>query len=122
MVMENGHIKLCDLSFLRESPIAVRCQTEEQAIAFIASVTEQFPGQNGGITTERTYWDDYYEDTCYILYDNDAGCPIKMEYSDDDWFRDQGYKIIQFEEVLFVPDIEESDQSVESLLGIEVVV
>lgn len=122
MVMENGHIKLCDLSFLRESPIAVQCRTEEQAMAFITSVAEQLPDQVNGFSEQRTYWDDYYEDTCYILYNNDLGCHCKLEYSDNDWFRTQGYTIVSFEELMFIPDIEESDQSVESLLGIEVVV
>lgn len=83
----------------------------------VAAFTEQFPDRISGVSVEDTYWDEYDEDTAYAAYDNDYERPMSLGYSEDYWWKDEGYHIIQFAELCQVSEIDESDQPISLLVG-----
>lgn len=115
--MDNVTISLNDLSALLHNPIAIRCATAEEAMELVTAFTKQFPDRISGVSVEDTYWDEYEEDTAYAAYDNDYERPMYLGYSEDYWWKDEGYHIIQFEELCPISEIDESDQPVEFLLS-----
>ena len=83
----------------------------------VTAFTEQFPDRISGVSVEDTYWDEYEEDTAYAAYDSDYERPMSLGYSDECWWRDEGYHIIQFEEIRQVAEIDESDVPISFLVG-----
>ena len=83
----------------------------------VVAFTKQFPNRINGVSVEDTYWDDYEEDTAYAAYDNDYERPMSLSYSDDCWWKDEGYHIIQFEAICPISEIDESDMSINFLVG-----
>lgn len=82
----------------------------------VVAFTNQFPNRTGGISAEYTCWDEYEEDTAYAAYDNGYERPMSLGYADDCWWQDEGYRIIQFEELCPISEINESDMSLNLLL------
>ena len=83
----------------------------------VTAFTEQFPDRIRGVSVEDTYWDEYEEDTAYTAYDNDYERPMSLSYSEDFWWKDEGYHIIQFEEICHISEIDESDMPINFLVG-----
>ena len=115
--MDNIIISLNDLSALLHNPIAIRCATAEEAMELVVAFTKQFPDRISGVSVEDTYWDEYEEDTAYVAYDNDYERPMSLSYSDDCWWKDKGYRIIQCEELCPISEIDESDMPINFLVG-----
>ena len=115
--MDNIIISLNDLSALLHNPIAIRCATAEEAMELVVAFTKQFPDRISGVSVEDTYWDEYEEDTAYAAYDNDYERPMSLGYFDDCWWKDEGYHIIQFEELCPISEIDESDMPINFLVG-----
>ena len=115
--MDNITISLNDLSALLHHPIAICCATSAEAMELVTAFTEQFPDRISGVSVEDTYWDEYEEDTAYAAYDSDYERPMSLGYSDECWWRDEGYHIIQFEELRQVAEIDESDVPISFLVG-----
>ena len=82
----------------------------------VVAFTNQFPDSIGGISVENTYWGEYEEATAYAAYDNDYEGPMSLCYSDDCYWEDEGYHIIQFEELCQITEIDESDMAIDFLL------
>lgn len=83
----------------------------------VTAFTEQFSDRISGVSVEDTYWDEYEEDTAYAAYDNYCERPMSLGYSEDYWWKDEGYHIIQFKELCQVSEIDESDQPISLLVG-----
>lgn len=115
--MDNIIISLNDLSALLNNPIAIHCATAEEAMELIVAFTKQFPDLISGVSVGDTYWYEYEEDTAYAAYDNYYERPMSLGYSDDCWWKDEGYRIIQFEELCPISEIDESDQPISLLVG-----
>lgn len=115
--MDNITISMNDLYALLHNPIAIRCATAEEAMELVTAFTKQFPDRISEVSVEDTYWDECGEDTAYAAYDNDYECPMSLGYADDYWWKDEGYHIIQFEELCPISEIDESDRPVEFLLS-----
>ena len=114
--MDNITISLNDLSALLQYPIAIRCATSAEAMELVTAFTEQFPSRISGVSVEDTYWYEYEESTAYAAYDNSYERAMSLGYSDEWWWSDEGYRIIQFEELCQVAEIDESDRSISFLL------
>lgn len=115
--MDNITISLDDLSALLHHPIAIRCATAEEAMELVTAFTEQFPDRISEASVEDTCWDEYEGDTAYAAYDNGYERPMSLGYSKDFWRKDEGYHIIQFEEIGHISEIDESDMPINFLVG-----
>ena len=82
-----------DLKY-RSEKVAVHCDTEEKAMAFL-SLAKSFGYK--WVDTEddsivNTYWESHKSRTCYDIEEDDD---IMFAYTD--YYKDEGYKIIPFE-------------------------
>ena len=108
-----------DISRLLECPAcAVHLRTEEEAIAIIRAAKEVCPERVKLWSIEESHWSDYKEETAFTFFndiENDE--PDNMTYADAPWFQTDGYEIVEFDELRRVPDIDESDMSINFLVG-----
>ena len=108
-----------DLSRMLELPkCAVICRSVEELELFHEFASKQL--------AEHMYWDfkfihriwdDYEENTGFTLFDGDGSGPHSMTYCYEAWFRDHGYEIIEFSDLCNIPDIQESEASLDTLFG-----
>lgn len=108
-----------DISRLLEFPAcAVQVRTEEEAIAIIRAAKNLCPERVVAWDVESNNWESYREETAFTFFDY-AGHyePDNMTYADVPWFRESGYEIVAFDELYRVPDIDESDISINFLVG-----
>lgn len=95
----------------------VRCREKWQAVSFI----EELDRAVGNVYKGAISWWDRYEDrTCYwprFSLDN-----FHIEYCDEDWFIEHGYKVLEFDDVYFIPEdygkIEVGDIDIASLFDV----
>ena len=95
---------------------AVHLSSENQAKQFFYYIKEHYPDK----VMNWPYgpqWD-YGERQCYAPYFPSTS--IGMRQSTSDWYRKNGYDIIEFEELIKVKElpIEQSDMSLNSMLGL----
>lgn len=109
-----------DLSRMLESPkCAIHVASLEDAQALIYNAKKQFPERAVSWSAEVVSgWNtDEIEETCFTMFYDGEDEPTSMSYCDINWFRDAGYEIVEFSELLQVSaDIDESDQSIDILL------
>lgn len=80
-----------DLKYHGEK-VAVHCDTEEKAKAFLSLAKSFGYKRRGGNDLEQvSYWGNYKEDTCYILYDT------LVIYSSKSSYESLRYTIVEFE-------------------------
>ena len=78
----------------KNDEIAINCQTEEEAIEFLAYLNSKgLKWQNGDNLTGEPCWKTYDEDTCYVL------SPKGIEFSPVDYYLQKGYYIIPYARV-----------------------
>lgn len=111
-----------DLNKMFEIPgCAVRVPTEYDAETIIANFIRQYP-DNREFQLRDTYWDNHREDTAYTIWDTFDGEDMSpristIGYADAPWFMENGYTIIEFDELAQIPDLEEGDLPLEFLMG-----
>lgn len=86
-------IKQFDLERLRGKAVAVNCKTEEQAQDFVNWVYSL-----GVDECNRPFWENYKENSCYILTKNSIWSFESIEY-----YETLKYKVISYEEALLKP-------------------
>ncbi len=108
-----------DISRLLECPAcAVQVRTEEEAIAIIRAAKNLCPERVRAWDVDSNNWGSYREETAFTFFDDADYCePDNMTYADVPWFRDSCYEIVSFDELRRVPDIDESDMSINFLVG-----
>lgn len=106
-----------DLSRMLELPkCAVLCRTEDEVRAFFENAKQQLPGNLfWDLEDILGLWSYYKEKTGFTVITSIE--PESMSYCEEDWFRAEGYELIEFSDLINVVEIEESDQSVELLFG-----
>lgn len=91
--------------------IAVRCETEYEAVTFIQAVLELSPSNKNRHWRELckkgevgwTSWTD--SDTCY-----DIECDYDICYCNADWYLEHGYEVVDFSSIHEeVPEMEDVD-------------
>lgn len=117
---------MLDLSIMLDRPCAVLLNSPDKAEALYTAINELHPElttvweQNRD--TDNYNWHYYKEDTCYTLYDADYDGNLvldKLYYSPRDYYEEEGYEIVEFEELLGEEsELEESDMPLEEFLGI----
>lgn len=109
-----------DLSRLLEyPPCAIHVATQEQADAVIHNAREQFPERISDSWDERgNYWSDYEDETGYTLYFEGEDEPTTMSYANIPFFEENGYVVLEYEELLAdAVNLIESDQPISLLVG-----
>src|SRR5574344_1920857 len=97
-----------DWKEFKEYKIAVCCNTEEKAKDFLSKCIKNGINKwNSGhdITTDKTYYDNHYECTCYSYF-NEYGDEDYFGFSSRDWHKQKGYKIIEWQRDNMVGEIE----------------
>ena len=72
--------------------VAVHCDTEEKAKAYFALEDSFGTIWANGEKLERTRWEFYNKETCYARFKDGT---VGIGYLQ--WFKDEGYKIVEFE-------------------------
>lgn len=120
--MEAGtdQFPVVDLSRMLEFPkCAIRLASNEEAQILIHNAKIQFPDRVKNWQLDRTYYMNYLKDTCYTLFYDGESEPTTMSFANIQFFNEAGYEVIDFCE-LNIPmvEIEESDCSIEELIGV----
>lgn len=107
---------LCD----KTEGYAVHCQTKEEAEEFVECCKTLFPHMtdNWG-KSERCNFDVYKEETAYSFDKKTNGewRKFKLRYGSANTMAGMGFKIIEFAEIYYPIDLEESDKSIDFLLS-----
>lgn len=109
-----------DLSRMLEDPrCAIHVSTLEEAKIIILNAKNQFPERvKNWNAISNNHWTVYKEETGFTLFYEDEDEPTTMSYADIPWFKENGYQIVEFGDLLgAVVDIEESEQSIDFLLS-----
>ena len=111
-----------DLSRMLENPkCAVHIATKEDAPLVLFNARRQFKDFVIGSWPEDGYWSNYQENTAYTLFYRNSDEPQRLSYGSLPWFRENGYEILEINDLLASPiDIEESDLPVDELFGVMV--
>lgn len=102
---------MLNLALLAETrnPV-VHCKEKWQATALICEFDKLLPGE---INLNTTNWWGYYKDkTCYytdIRVRNGRLEHVRFEYCSDEWYANSGYKVLEFDDVVFEVDLGEFD-------------
>lgn len=80
-----------DLKY-RGEKVAVHCDTEEKAKAYLALEDSFGTIWCTGKKLSETKWDCYKKKTCYSLFKDGT-----IVFGDLKWYRTEGYKIVEFE-------------------------
>lgn len=94
---------------------AVYCETEEEALIFLRCYRELYPERCNTWKDDDTHFG-RYDKHCYRPNLNmPAGYGLK--YCSYEYYEDEGFTIIPFSDLVVLPDIEESELSVDALFG-----
>lgn len=97
---------------------AVMCRNVEELSLFYEAAKQQF--------AHLMFWDSeviiglwnvYGEQTGFTLFVDEAES-ASMSYCYEEWFRGNGYEIVEFSDIACVVEIEESEAPIESLFGL----
>ena len=109
-----------DLSRMLADPrCAIHVSTLEEAQLVILNAKNQFPERvkNWNAVTNN-HWKVYDEETGYTMFYEDDDKPTTMSYADIPWFKENGYQIVEFSELIeAVAEIDESEQPISLLFG-----
>ena len=119
---------MVDLSLLKPyGRVAVHCKSEEEAAIFMNAIWDQHPEKVNGIWTKGvTNWSNSPEGIYYvprIFHDVESNEANFCQSSNEDWVKRNGYVVFPFSWFFqnIDPDgIAPSDETIESLFGIEV--
>lgn len=110
-------IPYADLSRMAESPkCAVMVRSVDELENFFANAQKQL--------SKYLYWDyadilglwkQYQDATGFTLFTGSG--PESMSYCWETWFHDSGYEVIEFSELCNVPDLAESEMSLDILFN-----
>lgn len=92
---------------------AVQVHTEEDAIAFISFMMQNYPEKTVNWRLDNHHFG-HYSTTCYAPWLNRADS--SMKYCSADYYLDYGYDVVQFEELICY-EIDDSDKPLEFLFG-----
>ena len=99
---------------------AVRCETEEEAIRFIAAVIEQNPNKEYYINPYNPRWDEdnygFDGGRAYFPDLNDVENEPLM-HGDVQYAKECGYTLIHFNDLLVKTQLKESDMPLDMLFG-----
>lgn len=83
--------------------IAIHTATEDQAVTLLKALDKKgYKWNSGNKLTTTTNYEVYKEDTCYVFGIDAYGKLLdkKVMYSPLDYYQDEGYTIIEFENIL----------------------
>ena len=96
---------------------AVMCRTAGDTVTFFYNVIEQFPNfVVWDLNNILNVWNNYQEKTGFTLMLSDDE-PTSISYCGEEWFRNSGYEIIEFEVLANPVELEESEMPVDVLLN-----
>lgn len=104
-ILEFKDIKLMTLKEFFESKewLAIHCDTAEKAIMLLKAFNDNgYKWWLGNKYSDMTCWLVYKEETCYT----NTG-----SYTNREYFESKGYKIIEFDDIVFKPDLPKLDLS-----------
>lgn len=109
-----------DLSRLLERPAAaIMCRTPYEAQCFLVNAKEQF-GQLANTWDEDgilVVWNVYDRRTGYTFYLPSDDDPQRVSYCNEEWFRNEGYQLIEFSDFLHIPELQEGDLPISFLMS-----
>lgn len=94
---------------------AVHCETKEDALHFLACLRKKYPEKCSGWEVGETHFG-RYSTTCYSPCLN-MGELYTLKFCSKGFYVDEGYTIIPYVDLIVVPEIEESEQSLDFLLN-----
>ena len=108
-----------DLSRMLENPkCAIHIPTQKDAHIVLYNARQQFPDLVKSFDAHG-YWIVYEESTAYTLFYREDKKPTTLSYSNVAWFLDNGYEVIELSDLVGISvDIDESDHSIEELIGV----
>lgn len=115
-----GEYPVVDLSRLLERPAAaVMYRTPYDAQCFLVNAKEQFDLLAATWDEDEILgvWDVYHEKTGFTFYLPSNETPQRVSYCNEEWFRDEGYQLIEFADFLHIPELEEGDLPISFLMG-----
>lgn len=109
-----------DLSRMKEYPrCAVICRTEEEVRSFYHNCTQQLSElMHWNIRDIISLWEIYRGRTGFTLCYADRDKLRDMSYCYEQWFRANGYEIVEFSELSNHTELEESEMPIESIFGL----
>jgi hypothetical protein len=82
--------------------IVIHTPTEEQAKTLLKSLDENgYKWAGGEKLTDIICYEDFGQDTCYVFGCYSLGVSKKVFYCSLDWYRDEGYTIIECGDIDF---------------------
>ena len=108
-----------DVFRMLEAPkCAIICRTIEDACLLYDSISCQLPEYSTLWSPDdlEYVWNVNESKTGFSLYSWDNE-PEPLSYCDEEWFRGEGYVIIEFSDLCDIPDLEEGDLPIGFLLG-----
>lgn len=91
---------MLDFSMLKDlGKVAIHCATERDAETLLNEMWAQHPELMDHWRHGETKWDWYKKNTCYAphIYDGRASC---LQYCSSEYWVEEGYTIVTFEELL----------------------
>lgn len=99
-----------DVLYLKDlGKVVIHCETEDQADEFFKMIEETIPHKLRGWSREHTHWNWYEENTCYALH-LDKEDDQQMQFSPTYHWRANGYRILQFSDLIVPHDLGEIEQ------------
>lgn len=100
--------------FDEDKRFAVYCSTEVDAKHFLKCIRQEYPEKCRTWRADETHWGKY-EKMCYRPNLN-LPDEYTLKYCSYEYYEDEGFVIIPYEDLLIV-DIEESEQQIDLLLS-----
>ena len=109
-----------DLSRMKELPrCAIMCRTEDDVRLLFYNGMKQLSKHMSWRRLEDILiaWDVYGEKTGFTLFYAESTAVRSMSYCREDWFKENGYEIVEFSSLTDTTDIDESDVPPNFLFG-----
>lgn len=108
-----------DLSLVSENrKIAILCRNIDDAETLFHNIKEQFPQRlYWSLEETLTVWRYNGEKTGFTFFREYDDEPETLSYCDEQWFREEGYELVEFSDLVQIPDLEEGDLPIEFLIG-----
>ena len=98
---------------LNNSKAAVHCSTKDHAAAFFNHMKERYPEK---VANWRKGFECFFGDEqCYAPYFPDDRMMLQCSIG---YYREQGYDIVEFTDLIVIDEFERSDVPISDLLGL----
>lgn len=121
MQLDIAQYPYVDLSKMFDIPgCAVRVPTEHDAETILANLIRQYPNE-AQYRMSSTWWGNYRSETAYSVWDTleeDYSPKLsRLGFADVSWFKEHGYIVIEFDDLVEEPELEDGGIPLEFLMS-----